>query len=118
MWDITRLEPQHPPGGNDSDSNGEEDQMIPADTAAAATTASGQAAYNQFLSFLEAGCHGSALQSYPAIVIVLSTLPSTVRRPRYLCSQFVLTRDRFCNMTMKGSKSFLGPSGRPTQATF
>ncbi|KAG9100434.1 hypothetical protein FRC06_004143 [Ceratobasidium sp. 370] len=38
----------------------------------------GQAAYIDFLNFLQLGCLGSGVQSYPAVVIVLSTLPSTI----------------------------------------
>ena len=36
-------------------------------------------AYNEFLQFLQLGCYGSPAQGYPVIVIVLSTIPITVR---------------------------------------
>ncbi|KAF8605670.1 hypothetical protein BDV93DRAFT_521494 [Ceratobasidium sp. AG-I] len=77
VWDITPLVP-HQPESDDLDSNDEEDRTIAPAKAAAAMVPSGQAAYTEFLSFLEAGCHGSPVQSYPAVVIVLSTLPSTI----------------------------------------
>ena len=34
------------------------------------------AAYREFLQFLELGCFDTPVQSYPAIVVVLSTIPS------------------------------------------
>lgn len=36
-------------------------------------------AYKEFLRFLELGCRGSPRQGYPALVIVLSTIPHSVR---------------------------------------
>ena len=36
-------------------------------------------AYKDFLRFLELGCRGSPRQGYPALVIVLSTIPHSVR---------------------------------------
>ncbi|KAH7332749.1 hypothetical protein B0J17DRAFT_677411 [Rhizoctonia solani] len=42
------------------------------------TTTCGHLAYTDFLHFLELGCQGSAIQSYPAVVIVLSTLPESI----------------------------------------
>jgi hypothetical protein len=36
-------------------------------------------AYQEFLSFLESGCAGSPLQGYPAIMVIVSTIPSSVR---------------------------------------
>lgn len=35
-------------------------------------------AYEEFRQFLELGCIGSPVQSYPAIIIILSTVPSPV----------------------------------------
>lgn len=37
------------------------------------------AAYSEFLQFLELGCSGSPTQGYPTIVVILSTIPSSVR---------------------------------------
>jgi hypothetical protein len=37
-------------------------------------------AYKDFLSFLELGCGGSPVQAYPAVMIVLSTIPPSVRQ--------------------------------------
>lgn len=36
-------------------------------------------AYREFLSFLGSGCAGSPLQGYPAVLVILSTIPKTVR---------------------------------------
>lgn len=35
--------------------------------------------YRQFLHFLETGCGGSPTQGYPALVVILSTIPSEVK---------------------------------------
>ena len=35
-------------------------------------------AYEEFLRFLESGCAGSPLQGYPAVIVVVSTIPSSV----------------------------------------
>lgn len=42
------------------------------------TTTCGRLAFTDFLHFLELGCQGSAIQSYPTIVIVLSTIPESI----------------------------------------
>ena len=36
-------------------------------------------AYREFLKFLESGCAGSPLQGYPAVLVILSTIPKSVR---------------------------------------
>lgn len=41
-------------------------------------------AYEEFRQFLELGCMGSAVQGYPAIIIILSTIPPSVRPTRWL----------------------------------
>ncbi|KAG9125401.1 hypothetical protein FRC07_007760 [Ceratobasidium sp. 392] len=62
-----------------SDSEDEGDDTAAADAQAETQAVlPGQAAYTDFLSFLQMGCLGSAVQSYPAIVIVLSTIPFTI----------------------------------------
>ena len=45
----------------------------------AGSTLPPSAAYKDFLRFLELGCRGSPKQGYPALVIVLSTIPHPVR---------------------------------------
>lgn len=41
-------------------------------------------AYPEFLQFLELGCGGSPLQGYPAALVILSTIPPSVRRFHFL----------------------------------
>ena len=36
-------------------------------------------AYREFLSFLGSGCAGSPIQGYPAVLVILSTIPKNVR---------------------------------------
>lgn len=50
----------------------------PHDESSAPAPAPSQA-YKEFLQFLELGCFGSPVQGYPVIVIILSTIPSSVR---------------------------------------
>ncbi|KAG9102281.1 hypothetical protein FS749_009621 [Ceratobasidium sp. UAMH 11750] len=64
-------------GQNDDESSGSEEDVDNV-TEEAPTVPPGQAAYIDFLSFLQLECLGSGVQSYPAIVIVLSTLPPTI----------------------------------------
>lgn len=48
-------------------------------------------AFSEFLEFLQLGCGGSPLQGYPTIVVVLSTIPASVRAPLPLAWSFVMT---------------------------
>jgi len=41
-------------------------------------TAVTSTAYSEFLQFLELGCSGAPLHGYPAVVVILSTIPSSV----------------------------------------
>lgn len=56
------------PDADESESESEADFALPPSVA-----------YKDFLRFLELGCRGSPKQSYPALVIVLSTIPHPVR---------------------------------------
>jgi hypothetical protein len=38
-------------------------------------------AYREFLQFLQLGCYGSPVQGYPAVLVVLASIPPTVSRP-------------------------------------
>ncbi|KAJ3757954.1 hypothetical protein EV360DRAFT_44950 [Lentinula raphanica] len=40
-------------------------------------------AYEYFLSFLSRGCNGSPVQAYPAVMVVLSTIPSNILLASY-----------------------------------
>lgn len=41
-------------------------------------------AYREFLQFLELGCSGSPLQGYPTAIVIISTIPPSVRG-KYAC---------------------------------
>jgi hypothetical protein len=41
--------------------------------------------YQEFLQFLQLGCLGSPVQGYPAVVVILSTIPSSVSFFFYIC---------------------------------
>lgn len=74
------VDPEHPqcweldarfrPDADGSESESEMDSALPPSVA-----------YKEFLRFLELGCRGSPRQGYPALVIVLSTIPHSVRFP-------------------------------------
>jgi E3 ubiquitin-protein ligase listerin len=49
-------------------------------------------AYQEFLGFLESGCAGSPLRGYPAVVIIVSTIPSSVHFIFYLLLYLLLMR--------------------------
>lgn len=62
------LDARFHPDADGSDSESEADSCLPPSIA-----------YKEFLRFLELGCRGSPRQGYPALVIVLSTIPHPVR---------------------------------------
>ena len=62
------LDARFHPDADGSDSESEADPGLPPSIA-----------YKKFLRFLELGCRGSPKQGYPALVIVLSTIPHSVR---------------------------------------
>jgi len=62
------LDARFSPDVDESESESEADPGLPP-----------SAAYKDFLRFLELGCRGSPRQGYPALVIVLSTIPYPVR---------------------------------------
>ncbi|KAG8717628.1 listerin E3 ubiquitin protein ligase 1, partial [Ceratobasidium sp. 395] len=81
VWSIRAIAPQGQDDDETSDSEGEGEGEDLAPTPTPTETQSvlpGQSAYLDFLNFLQLGCLGSGVQSYPAVVIVLSTLPSTI----------------------------------------
>ncbi|CAE6368756.1 unnamed protein product [Rhizoctonia solani] len=71
----------HAAAESDSDEDIEDGTMetVPNRTTYSPTTTNhGRLAFADFLHFLQLGCQGSAIQSYPAIVVVLSTIPETI----------------------------------------
>jgi hypothetical protein len=92
VWSVQPIEQasigtsEHAAAESDSDEDVEDGPMETTPnhaTSSHSTTSHGHLAFADFLHFLELGCQGSAIHSYPAIVIVLSTIPETV------CGQFL-----------------------------
>jgi hypothetical protein len=70
---------------DEDDSNSEDSEEETNDIAQQAKPPGPSIAYREFLQFLELGCSGSPSQGYPAIVIILSTIPSPVRSNAHTC---------------------------------
>ena len=69
-WELDSSFHTSEDGQDSGESDGEEVVPMP--------KAGPSAAYQEFLNFLALGCHGSPLQGYPAVVVILSTIPSSV----------------------------------------
>lgn len=70
--------------GDEDSSAGSEDDEEPRDARAkeapqAANSLTRSEAYQEFLQFLQLGCSGSPVQGYPTVVVILSTIPSSVK---------------------------------------
>ncbi|CEL60387.1 hypothetical protein RSOLAG1IB_09605 [Rhizoctonia solani AG-1 IB] len=87
VWSVQPIEQasigtsEHAAAESDSDEDVEDGPMETTPnhaTSSHSTTSHGHLAFADFLHFLELGCQGSAIHSYPAIVIVLSTIPETI----------------------------------------
>jgi hypothetical protein len=82
-WEIDVTFEFHKANEGDSD---EEDDGSDAEEATKEQPASGpivehgrSPAFADFLQFLELGCGGLPLQGYPAVLVILSSIPSSVR---------------------------------------
>ncbi|RDX54789.1 hypothetical protein OH76DRAFT_1398200 [Lentinus brumalis] len=63
-------------GDEDEDSENDDDDAPKAPPSKPSATAS--QAYTDFLQFLATGCSGSPAQGYPAVLIILSTIPTSI----------------------------------------
>ena len=65
---------------NDEDESGSEEGERPkvVKSAEAKNDARPSLPYREFRQFLETGCMGSPITGYPAVLIILSTIPSSV----------------------------------------
>lgn len=64
-------------GGEDGSDS--EDEDVPRNTPNASnTTLRVSHAYKEFLQFLELGCSGAPIQGYPAVLVILATIPLSV----------------------------------------
>ncbi|PPQ64462.1 hypothetical protein CVT24_008472 [Panaeolus cyanescens] len=61
----------------DSESDESEQEEVAAPPASSKDNAQSDA-YDEFLRFLELGCSGSPQQGYPAVVLIVSTIPSSI----------------------------------------
>ncbi len=77
-------------GDEDEDSENDDDDApkAPPSKPSATALATPSQVYVEFLQFLATGCSGSPAQGYPAVLIILSTIPTSVRA----CMDTVLTR--------------------------
>lgn len=64
---------------NDESSEDENDGQGKSEKPTLSITYGTSSAYREFLSFLGSGCAGSPIQGYPAVLVILSTIPKNVR---------------------------------------
>jgi len=88
-WEIDASFELHQANENESD---EEDDASGVEeepkTQPAATPVARSPCFADFLQFLELGCGGSPMQGYPAIIVIISSIPSSVRA--FLLSDLLL----------------------------
>ena len=86
-WEIDAFEPQKvnksESDEEDDGSNAEEelDVQVASTNVAKDRRSPG---FTDFLQFLELGCGGSPLQGYPAVLVILSSIPPSVRSVLHL----------------------------------
>ncbi|QRW10625.1 E3 ubiquitin-protein ligase listerin [Ceratobasidium sp. AG-Ba] len=79
VWTALPLSAQTTLGQEDDSTSEDEDEDGPAKPVfGKLASLPGHAAYLDFLNFLQLGCLGSGIQSYPAVCIVLSTIPPAI----------------------------------------
>jgi hypothetical protein len=74
--DENRRDVEEDGSGSDPGSDVERNPKEPVPSSSAKQSSQ---AYQEFLQFLQLGCAGSPIQGFPIIVIVISTIPSSVR---------------------------------------
>ena len=91
-WTLDDIKKDEGDGGSESEVENDDEPQHAAKTVAPSSLPQKQVsqAYIEFLRFLQLGCSGSPLQGYPTVMIILSTIPSSVR------SLFLNTR---CSLT-------------------
>jgi hypothetical protein len=75
VWALADDDDDNEDGDNGEDDDDDDEPASRADDGAADKV---YPTFEAFLAFLEAGCRGSAAQSYPLLVLLLSTLPVSV----------------------------------------
>ncbi|KAJ3553232.1 hypothetical protein NM688_g3725 [Phlebia brevispora] len=79
-WELEAASPAEADGDNESDEEGEEEGQNSETLKPSASESKVLVshAYEEFRQFLELGCMGSPVQEYPAVIIILSTIPSSI----------------------------------------
>lgn len=82
-WEIEASEDhegnrEHDSDREDDEEDEEEDSEEPR-PAANGSTPKKSAAFSDLLQFLELGCAGMPVQGYPTVLIILTTIPTSVR---------------------------------------
>lgn len=80
-WTLDDMKKDEGDGGSESEVENDDEPQHAAKTVTPSSSPQRQAsqAYLEFLQFLQLGCSGSPLQGYPTVMIILSTIPSSVR---------------------------------------
>ena len=80
-WTLDEIKKDEGEDGSESEVENDDDLQHPAKIVTPSSLPQNQAspAYLEFLQFLQLGCSGSPLQGYPTVMIILSTIPSSVR---------------------------------------
>ena len=80
-WTLDNIKKHEEDGGSESEVENDNEPQHAAKTVTSSSLPQKQAsqAYLEFLQFLQLGCSGSPLQGYPTVMIILSTIPSSVR---------------------------------------
>lgn len=83
-WVVEGEEDGHESDAEEDSSDDEDAPKMPEKKTVPTMTAGPSPAYREFLQFLELGCSGSPVQGYPAVLIILSTIPSSVRTSAHM----------------------------------
>lgn len=75
-WTLDNIKKDEGDGGSESEVENDDE---PQHAASSLPQKQASQAYREFLQFLQLGCSGSPLQGYPTVMIILSTIPSSVR---------------------------------------
>jgi hypothetical protein len=80
-WTLDDIKKDEGDDGSESEVENDDEPQHAAKTVTPSSLPQKQAsqAYREFLQFLQLGCSGSPLQGYPTVMIILSTIPSSVR---------------------------------------
>ncbi|KAM6492444.1 hypothetical protein JOM56_012168 [Amanita muscaria] len=66
-------------GGNETENEDESTHELQVESETLPTSSSHSSPiYREFLNFLESGCGGSPLQGYPAVLVIMSTIPISI----------------------------------------